>query len=313
MRARLLLVVALAAALSVPAVSNAATLTFDDARAVYDGEDRERNKLTIERGPGPAPTLEFTDAGAPIEVFGEISWLGEEPCARLLFNKVRCFEMPLFQVRLGRGSDIADVLLTEVAEVWGGDGNDDLQSDSLANTTRLYGEGGDDTLSAGGEGGQVADGGPGNDTVRCCGFAGGGTMRGGSGNDRMTFYTYLLGGMADIDGGPGSDTIVAGSVGNPGTVVAGSGNDDITIIDGDAAEWPSSATGSYTIWAGDGKDTIRGGSYDDAIDAGSGPDVVHAAGGGADVVTCGAGADTVTADEYDQVADDCEVRVAPDA
>lgn len=293
-----------------PAVSDAATLTFDDARAVYHAEARERNHLTVEPRSG-TPMLEFTEGGGQITVFGEIPGLGEDPCSRLLFNKVQCYPMPL-QVRLGSGSDVAHVVVNSKAEVWGGGGNDNLLADSNGGSTRLYGEGGDDTLAAGGEGGQVADGGPGNDTVRCCGFAGGGTMRGGSGDDRMTFFTNLSA-IADIHGGPGSDTIVASAAGSPGTVAAGDGNDDITIIDGGAAYWPIGHTGSYTVDAGDGNDTIRGGPYDDTIDAGSGPDRVHAAEGGVDVVTCGAGADTVTADEHDHIADDCEVRIAPDA
>ncbi len=163
---------------------------------------------------------------------------------------------------------VATDRVRNVEDVTGGDGNDTITGDGLAN--RLYGGAGDDLLSGAG-GKDTISGGAGNDTI--IGGSSGDSLSGDSGHD------LIMGGTGGdkIDGGSGNDTILGGSSGDK--LYGKSGNDS---IQGDS--------GSDLIDGGSGNDLLRGGSGNDTILGGTGLDTITG-GSGKDVLTGGADAD----------------------
>jgi Ca2+-binding RTX toxin-like protein len=265
------------------------------------------NDLTVQRsGPTPPFAVRFVDAQYVIAAGANCTQLpdGQAECPRANYPS-------RFLINLRDGDDRARVFTpTGTPEVYGGSGNDDLESDTFNNGAQVYGEGGDDRVSASGDGGALADGGPGNDRVFCCGGQDGGTAIGGPGNDYISAYPLAYHAV-DSDGGTGNDTIIsriAYSSPSNSNVNGGDGNDVIVVHGGPVG----ARGGSHTIAAGAGDDTVVGGQYDDTIDGGDGRDYIDVLGGGVDTVTCGSGDnDVVRYDPTDIIADDCEVKVAP--
>jgi hypothetical protein len=246
---------------------------------------------------------------------------------------------PVFKVYLGDQNDIAgssnDHSAGHHVELYGEDGDDDLESD--ASSDLLDGGPGNDELTADEDesgGGDVAVGGPGEDTLQT------GNPTGTNGPIAVSFD-----GVAN-DGYPGendnysvdmenlSATGTAPSIAFVGNdarnvvqlrsqsadTVQGLGGDD--LIDG--------ANGNDVLDGGDGNDTIFGGGNDDTITGGpgldslsgegsasglfvsiAGNDRIDARDGIAENLNCGPGADTAIVDALDVVPQDpgslCEV------
>lgn len=177
-----------------------------------------------------------------------------------------------------RGSDFADTLTGNVAEIsfFGGDGNDVLKGG--AGDDFLAGEGGDDQLDGGagadqllgGDGNDNLTGGDGNDSLS--GEAGNDVLNGGAGDD------YLSGGAGadNIQGGDGVDTVsyVSADAGVSVNLALG------TTSGGDAAGDVISSV-----------ENVIGTRFDDVL-IGSGADnVLDAYSGGNDKIDGGAGVD----------------------
>ena len=110
----------------------------------------------------------------------------------------------------GIGGDAEGDILSGIAHLTGGDGDDNLYGDDGANT--LSGGMGDDTLS-GGDGADTLEGGNGADTLS--GGRGDDNLSGGDGADTLSGGSnddILTGGDGDdtLDGGAGSDTLTGG-------------------------------------------------------------------------------------------------------
>ncbi len=138
-----------------------------------------------------------------------------------------------------------DNVHTDVEQVIGGAGNDDIQGSAGANVLSgsaggdiLRGVNGDDTLR-GGDGNDAFQGGSGNDAMN--GDAGGDNLEGGDDDDT-------------IDGGTGAD------------VAAGDDTDSTTIVFGD--DTLNGGAGNDTLNGQGGADTVNGGADDDALRGG---------------------------------------------
>jgi Ca2+-binding RTX toxin-like protein len=257
---------------------------------------------------GTENTVDFSDGNYVIVAKGN--------CVQLPAGKAQCprghYESH-YIVKLRDGDDRARVLVrTGVPELMGGPGDDDLFANTYGLGALVYGEGGDDRVNASGDGGSLADGGPGNDDVDCCGGQIGGTAIGGPGHDVIHATAYQQPGAVPADGGTGNDVIVAGPSGGATEAIGGDGN-DVIAIHGEVWDLHFVGKSKYTVAAGAGDDTVFGGVDDDTIDGGDGRDVIDVKGGGSDSVSCGPGTtDVVRYDAADTVADDCEIKLAPD-
>lgn len=198
----------------------------------------------------------------------------------------------------GRYSYSSDVL-------YGGEGHDTLTVKAGSNS--LYGGGGDDLLVSGGGGmyhgpTDYLDGGSGNDTLE-----GGGSLSGGDGDDLMTtnvFTGYVTGGQGHdtisgsggagysnlwVDGGAGDDAIDSYALNNSLTTYGGEGNDTIggsaqmdVKLDGGVGDdvvnghRGTGASGTVSVFGGDGNDAVSGVNYggDCTVDGGSGDDTL---------------------------------------
>ena len=133
----------------------------------------------------------------------------------------------------------------------------------------------------------------------------------------------VLGAGAPLAGSASAASIVRGTTGDD-TLTGTARADLIKALAGD--DTVTGQDGDDTIFAGPGRDTIDGGAGDDrlwakaAVDVvalgdeegdvvtgGAGDDRIHVRDGERDDVTCGDGEDMVVADQFDSVADDCEV------
>jgi Ca2+-binding RTX toxin-like protein len=300
-RSTLIPLAAVLAALFAPTAAHASTATVfqtsptTDPIVRFNAAGGQENDLDVRNEQG-TPRLIFTDPGDFV--------VAKQGCQQLAGGRALC-DPGNVEARLRDLDDNAHVVVSLIADVWGGGGADHIVADSFGQLTRVYGESGDDYVSAGGEGGQVADGGAGNDEVVCCGFGGGGTALGGTGTDLVRFDTGRQA-IADLQGGTGDDVIVARQAGLASTADGGDGS-DIVVVHG---TMPTAGTsGAYTINGGLGNDTLVGGPDDDTINAGDGRDYVDSSGGGTDAVSCGAGFDIVRHDASDSIAGDCETVI----
>jgi Bacterial Ig domain/RTX calcium-binding nonapeptide repeat (4 copies) len=160
----------------------------------------------------------------------------------------------------------------------GKDGDDVLDASGLtAAHAALAGGAGDDTLS-GGAGADSLSGGPGIDVADVSG----------------TPVDVSLDDVAD-DGRPGEGDNVHSDVED---VVADPGaGGSATLTGSDAGNSLRVISGRGAITGGAGFDLLAGSAGDDTIDARD---------GFGDRVSCGAGVDAVKADQFDQIASDCE-------
>lgn len=331
---RPLLPLATALALA-PAAARAGTLSVSGTTITYQAAPGEVNFVTVNWGNVGAPPdfIPVLDDHAPITAV--------PPC---VYDDVgaRCEgagSNPTFVVHLGDGNDIAqsinDHALGHHVELYGEDGDDDLESD--AGSDLLDGGAGNDMLTPDDDdsgAGDVVVGGPGEDTLQT------GNGVGTNGPIGVSFD-----GVAN-DGYPGeadnyatdledlSATGVAPSINFVGNdarnvvqlrsesadTVYGLGGDD--LIDG--------ANGNDVLDGGAGNDTIYGGGNDDTITGGPGVDSLSGEGsasglyvsiagndridardGNPESLNCGPGADTAIVDAADVVPQDpgslCEV------
>ena len=200
----------------------------------------------------------------------------------------------------GRGGN--DVLRGEGGDdlIYGRDGNDTL--DGGAGDDRLFGEFGDDILNGGdgndsinGAGGyDVLSGGAGDDVIIFSGLIGG-ALSGGTGVDRLLFWADIDYGYPTFDGASGSATFTGFATAD-GQLNGTSGNDvlDLSTL---------TATGSLTIFGGDGNDVITGGRTNDTILGQAGDDFIDG-GAGSDTASYAGAAFGVTVNLAETTAQD---------
>ncbi len=161
------------------------------------------------------------------------------------------------------GGEAHGDVFVNIEALWGGNGNDFIYGDDVANDLRgargndtLIGYGGHDNLE-GNRGNDLIYGGQGNDDIlgnqgldRLRGEEGADTIWGGDGNDRLygdsgNDTLYGEAGHDYIRAGTGNDTILGGAGG--ATIWPGPGNDSITL----------GAGGNNIVWLkqGDGEDS----------------------------------------------------------
>jgi len=170
----------------------------------------------------------------------------------------------------GRGGDDTIVAAMGTGEIYGGDGNDTIDSSSNGYGRPVYGEAGNDVITSGFG---FAYGGTGNDTI-----TGGGRLFGDDGNDTLTAVS--LSGSPYLYGGAGDDNLT------------GSGATD--YLHGEA--------GADIIDGGGGNDTLYSAGYDPVLvssfDYGAEHDVVNG-GAGDDEIIIGYGDDADGGDGID--------------
>ncbi len=195
------------------------------------------------------------------------------------------------------GNDTITLSIAATGNIYGGDGNDVITGNSLAD--KLYGDAGIDVLSGGGgidnlfggddndtlyggTGNDILNGGNGDDVMN--GDADNDTLNGDTGNDTLNgdIGTDILnGGDGDdiLNGGVGTDTLNGGN--GADTLNGGTENDTLKgeagndILNGDA-----------------GNDTLDGGLGDDTLNGGDGIDILYGF-DGVDTLNGGIGTDTL--------------------
>ena len=228
------------------------------------------------------------------------------------------------RLELGDGDDwnsfTSDYPASLPAEVYGGDGKDQLQTYGASNV-KLDGGAGNDVLK-GWDSNDTLLGGPGDDEISASGGAD--HIEGGDGNDSISPDTYHDPAPDYVDGGAGIDKVDDWSIpsndynppiavsmdgaandGRPGegdnvvnvekieshvsgTLSGGAGDDELTV-------YANIDEGNSTLLGNGGNDKLTAGDYQDNLDGGPGNDVLNA-GFGNDVVTGGPGQDTIFAD-----------------
>jgi Ca2+-binding RTX toxin-like protein len=170
--------------------------------------------------------------------------------------------------------DESDSVRTDVEDISGGAGNDDLEGDGDSNT--LWGGAGNDEID-GDSGNDALDGGAGNDELH--GGRGADRTAGGSGSDLVDYsdrgsaVRVTLDGAAG-DGEPGENDLVAGDVER----VAGTDRDDrIVGSAGDNILYGNG--GKDALVGGPGADRLEGGSSDDTLQGSTGPDRIDGGSG----------------------------------
>jgi Ca2+-binding RTX toxin-like protein len=204
----------------------------------------------------------------------------------------------------------ADNVKGDVEDILGGDGDDTITGNALAN------------VITGGDGDDVLNGGAGNDIfVEGATDSGSDTFTGGLGIDTVDYsartgnLTVTMDGAAADDGltgegddieadvenclgGAGADTITGNALDN--RLVGGAGND---VLNGEA--------GNDQLEGGAGNDTLNGGAGSDTLEGGAGDDVLNG-GDGDDVLDGEAGTDTLNGGPGDgdicfETATNCEL------
>lgn len=286
-------VVAITAALAVPAAAPAATVSLnvgddeDGSRITYTAEAGEANKLDVKV---TGQTAEISDPGANITPGAN--------CTPVNAKKVTCTTTrptidSLFATLLD-GDDTAHIAGV-FSRVEAGIGNDDLNGGEK--TDVFDGGGGNDTLKGNAGADHLTDG----DTT---GATSADTLHGGDGEDTVSFRTRTATVTADLAGGSGSgeagenDTITA--VENAG---GGSGNDVIRGTDGinyltggPGNDELEGRAGDDLIVGDTGNDTLIGGAGRDDIEALEGDDTLrleNPAGQYDKLTLCGSGDDTI--------------------
>jgi hypothetical protein len=330
MRIRTTVLAACAAALLVPAASQAATLSMDSSGTlVYQAGANEASSLligTYEDWQTGETSLQFNDSAIDHDhVSIQTSVCKDDPTGGVICdmdpNRPIRFEGSNLRDRFSvfGGNDVPDSIPMTV----NGNGGDDELKDSFSEASRTFNGGpGNDTIDAyfgndtadGGDGNDVVDGGGGNDVVR-----------GGNGDDEMYGDHYEDPGADVIDGGPGTDVIEdwddpekldrqpqinvtqdgVANDGRPGENdnVTGIENFDLYITGNvtgtDANEkirlLNPANSGSSTLRGMGGNDEVIGYDFDDTVDGGAGDD--HVEGGmGNDTVVGGPGKDVIYGD-----------------
>jgi Ca2+-binding RTX toxin-like protein len=192
--------------------------------------------------------------------------------------------------------------LTNIENLTGGSGNDDLRGDAVANNVQggagndyVMGYAGNDTLS-GGDGDDFVYGGSGGDTVN-----------GGAGVDYLS-YRFTDGGAeatigvnVDLGTGAVSGGDAAGDVIALGTFEALEGTQAADVLRGDALGNSFQGNGGDdSIYGMAGNDSLQGWTGNDILDGGDGNDSIYGQDGN-DTVLGGLGDDTITGDAGDDI------------
>ena len=254
----------------------------EDGADIIDGGDAHDTLRVIESAVGSDDTVTVSLSGGVITNVNDASVQSIESAQMDLGNGADTLAYqgatPV-SVNLLAGTATGFSFIRGVEHVTGGEGNDTLLGNSLANV--LDGAGGDDTVR-GGFGNDTVRGGAGNDLLY--GEQGDDTLEGGEGDDR-------------IDGGAGIDTAsYAGAAGGV-TVSLATTEAQATGAGSDILVGVENLTGSShddTLTGNGGANLIDGGAGDDAMAGGAGDDtyvvsdagdtVTEAAGGGTDTV-----------------------------
>jgi Ca2+-binding RTX toxin-like protein len=301
------------AALALPGVADAATISYDGSGALsYQAGSGEKNYFGIYDEGG---RLAVSDSGATV-----IDYPADRCEEGYVAYVIVCDVPTRLNASLGDSADIAngpDEFSFPVAYD-GGAGDDVLRADAFS-TVRitLAGGAGDDKLT-GGEGPDSLDGGDGSDDLQ--GRGGSDELAGAGGDDKLLGDGYGADPAADvIDGGPGFDSVESewakdtdsretvditlgggANDGRPGenddvrgvehlfTYVTGTyagseGADDIDINQVSQPSTVRGGGGDDRLDLNDGDDTVDGGAGDDHIEGGNGHDRI-VAGPGADFI-----------------------------
>lgn len=206
----------------------------------------------------------------------------------------------------GEGAGVAapgviTATLSNIENVWGAGGNDNITGD--ANANYLWGYDGNDALD-GGDGNDTLSGGAGDDTLT--GGAGIDNSYGGSGNDVLGPGSAGISQGEVYSGGSGTDTIDM-------SVMTSSGY-TINLTTGDL-QWSgvilpititASMIGIENVVGAGGGDNITGSSGNNVLRGGGGSDLITGE-GGVDRLYGGAGDDTLRASSDSSGIDDGEV------
>ena len=335
---------ALVLLLAVPGAARAGTISVSGSTITYQAAAGEENFVTVNWGNVAAPP----DYIPSLDDHAEIAWVA--PCEYDVALGARCPTAgadPTFVVRLGDGNDLGASINDHAAghhvELYGEDGDDDLQSD--ASSDLLDGGPGNDMLSPdddeAGPGDRVA-GGPGTDTLQT------GNPTGAAGPIGVSFDGVANDGYpgeaddyaADLEDLSATATSVpihfAGTDGPNVVQLRSEAADTVRGLGGD--DRIDGANGNDVLDGGAGDDTIYGGGNDDTITGGpgldslsgegsasglfisvAGNDTIDARDGVREQLNCGPGADTAIVDPLDVVPQDpgslCEAveRGAPAA
>jgi len=180
--------------------------------------------------------------------------------------------------------------LTNIDNVIGGGGNDDITGDAAVN--ELSGGAGDDVIE-GGLGNDDLDGGAGlNDTVSYASASGDVTVNLATSNVSGAAGADTISGFENITGSVHNDTLTGDIVAN--TINGGAGND--TLNGGAGNDTLNGGAGNDTIITGAGNDTADGGTGDDTLDYSAASDItsgnLDAAGAG--TLSSATGTDTIS-------------------
>jgi Ca2+-binding RTX toxin-like protein len=322
MRTSIIAVAVCAAALLVPGMAQAATITYEGNQLVYRAAPGERNQfgLWADRE-GDASRIEISDAyGVKVSYPSAC----EEPWGA--GYGVRCDAPSSGGVRaeLGDGDDFAafgsDLPASVRAEIHGGPGKDDLRAYGATDPVLEGGDGAD--MLTGWHSDDTLIGGAGDDELQ--GHAGDDVLQGGDGNDKLEPDTYDDPGDDVVDGGPGIDLVddwmdpeldynppvsitmdgVAND-GRPGEAdnVVHVENITSTVIGtfsgGDEPNrfevW-NVDEGSSTLTGNGGDDVLTGNNAEETIDGGPGDDRLEG-GYNNDTIVGGPGRDTIYGDD----------------
>ena len=282
------LLVAVSVLLATPAVTEAATVYWQDesararAEVLFLADPGERNDVAVR--PDGQNFVRISDAGAPLRTGGA--------CAAIAANEVRC-PRAQFSASLEDGDDRID-LGTLPGFVHGGPGDDTIRGSTGADL--LHGDDGRD----------VIDGAESDDEVAGDGLTpGADRLSGGPGSDWIDYTTHPVGvavtlSQEPVGVGDGAEDLADGFEN-----VSGTFHDDLLV--GDDAPNRISAGGGIEnhveAKAGDDVVTMLGGF----ARLGDGDDVVVSAGPKSGI-ECGPGSDQVTGRRlFDLLYPDCEI------
>ena len=332
---RILSIGVLAAALTVPGVAHAGTLTYNASTRVltYTGSSAANTVFAEHPSEADKAHVQIVDVTEQMTRAGAQACVPDDIDFRLI-----CPTPAKLVLNLGGGEDFfgdespsSGTPIAVPVEADGGAGNDIFDGGEGADTLRgglgndeIFGDGGNDTIT-GADGDDTIDAGDGDDTVdggvakdHLTGGAGQDTVRGGDGDDELDYSPlYALDGRDIFEGGTGHDAVgyfgrtVPVSItldGQPNDGQAGEGDNigaDIEEVDGgDADDVLVGSAGANGLAGRSGDDRISGlGGNDilygdtgvDTIDGGDGNDTLD---GGCmdDTITGGPGVDAFNAD-----------------
>jgi Ca2+-binding RTX toxin-like protein len=307
------LLATLAAILLVPAAAQAGTLSYEGDTLVYRADPGVRD----------SPSLDTGDQGELLFYEDDLrlapGCTQEDPAFA-----AHCPMPAKIRLELGDGDDsngFSSTFNQSVrVSIYGGDGNDTLQTFGSTGTL-LDGGAGKDTIH-GWDTDETLLGGPGDDELD--GFGGADHIEGGDGNDQLAPETYHEPASDYVDGGPGLDTVDdwtipsddynppisvsmdgAANDGRPGEddnvvnvekieshvsgLLGGGDGDDVFTVYANLDE------GNSTLVGNGGNDKLTAGDYQDTLDGGAGSDVL-VGGLGNDAITGGPGQDTISGD-----------------